>query len=104
MLRVSMVKLSDVRERIVGLPEKVRVAMQLAQSSGLMWTTTLSGFRVMVRVLASGSQQPSHVYKIHAQNFPTRPAVIHRERSITFGELDHRIDRIAAGLKRRGIG
>jgi fatty-acyl-CoA synthase len=113
MLRVSMLKpssrsraarLSEVRERIAGLPEKVKVAAQLAQSSGLMWSTTLSGFRTMVRVLASGSQQPSHVYKIHAQNFPTRPAVIHRERSITFGELDHRIDRVAAGLKRRGIG
>jgi fatty-acyl-CoA synthase len=99
-----MVKLSEVREKIVGLPEKMKVAAELARTSGLMWSTTLPGFRAMIRVLASGSQNPSHVYKIHAQNFPSRPALIHRERVITFADLDRRMDRIAAGLKRRSVG
>ena len=99
-----MVKLSEVRERLSGLPEKVKVAAELARTSGLMWNTTLPGLRTMVRVLASGSQNPSHIYKIHAQNFPTRPAVIHRERVITFADLDARMDRVAAGLKKRGVG
>jgi fatty-acyl-CoA synthase len=99
-----MPKLSEVRERLAGLPEKVKVAAQLAQSSGLMWNTSAAGLRTMVKVLTSGSQNPSHVYKIHAQNFPSRPAIVFRDRSLTFGELDHLADRVAAGLKKRGIG
>jgi fatty-acyl-CoA synthase len=57
----------------------------------------------LLRVFASGSQNPSQIYRIHARNSPRKPALIWRGRSTTFAELDERIDRLAGGLVRRGI-
>ena len=38
------------------------------------------------------------------ENTPSKPALIWRGRTTTWAELDERIDRLAAGLVRRGIG
>ncbi len=39
----------------------------------------------------------------HARERPAHPAVVHGGRALTFGELDARIDRIAATLQRAGV-
>jgi acyl-CoA synthetase (AMP-forming)/AMP-acid ligase II len=39
----------------------------------------------------------------HARERPTHVALVHGERSVTFGELDARIDRIAATLQAEGV-
>jgi fatty-acyl-CoA synthase len=36
--------------------------------------------------------------------YPTRPAVLHGERTLTYGELGARCRRLAAALRRRGVG
>lgn len=82
----------------------MRTTARLSQQSGLMWAMTAPGMREMVRVLTSGSQNPSLIYRIHAKNSPSKPALIFRGRTTSWAELDERIDRLSAGLQRRGIG
>ena len=36
--------------------------------------------------------------------YPTKPAVIHGERTLTYGELGNRCRRLASALRRRGVG
>ncbi len=40
----------------------------------------------------------------HAERFPDRPCLVWNDRSITYGELDRRAARTAAGLSRLGVG
>ncbi|GAB3691939.1 (2,3-dihydroxybenzoyl)adenylate synthase [Saccharopolyspora tripterygii] len=42
--------------------------------------------------------------RVRATKHPDRVAVVEGERRITYGELDRRSDRLAAGLRERGIG
>ncbi|MDI2029462.1 (2,3-dihydroxybenzoyl)adenylate synthase [Saccharopolyspora sp. TS4A08] len=42
--------------------------------------------------------------RVRATKHPDRVAVVEGERRITYGELDSRADRLAAGLRERGIG
>jgi fatty-acyl-CoA synthase len=94
----------SVGEAVREAPERVRTTVRLANQSGLFWALTARGTRELFRVLASGSQNPSLVYRIHAQNSPDKPAIIFRDRVTTYAELDARINRISAGLRRAGIG
>ena len=91
-------------ERFLDAPELLRSGSKLARESGLVWSLTQPGLVALARVLMSGSQNPSQVYRVHGRNAPSKPALIFRGRTTTWGELDERIDRLAAGLRRRGIG
>lgn len=92
------------REGLRGLPDRVRVSTQLGRQSGLLWSLTRPGLVELAKVFTSASQNPSKIYRVHARNSPTKPALIWRDRTITWAELDDRIDRLSAGLARRGIG
>jgi fatty-acyl-CoA synthase len=85
-------------------PERVRTAARLARQSGLLWSLTTPGVVEVARVLASGSQNPSLIYRVNARNMPSKPALIWRGHTTSWAELDERIDRLAAGLARRGLG
>ncbi len=93
-------ELRELRE----LPERVRTSARLSTQSGMMWSISRPGMIELVRVLASGSQNPSLIYRVNARNTPSKPAIIWRGRVTTWAELDERIDRLSAGLVRRGIG
>lgn len=90
----------DLRE----VPQRVRTTARLGQQSGMIWAFSRPGVIELVRVLASGSQNPSLIYRINARNTPSKAAIIWRGRVTTCAELDERIDRLSAGLVRRGIG
>jgi fatty-acyl-CoA synthase len=96
--------LKQVRERLEEAPNNIRVTSRLSRESGLMWSLTRPGLVALVRAMASGSQNPSLIYRIHAKNSPNKPALIWRGTTTTWAELDDRIDRVAAGLERHGIG
>lgn len=81
-----------------------RVLARFARQSGLVSTLTAPGLRAVVHGLLSGTQNPAQVYRIHAENSPRKAAIVWRGRTTTFAELDDRIDRIAVGFSRRGIG
>jgi fatty-acyl-CoA synthase len=91
---------ADARE----LPDRVRVSMQLSRQSGLVWSLTPPGVVELIKALTSSSLNPSRIYRVHARNSPSKPAIIWRGRTTTWAELDERIDRLCAGLGRRGIG
>ena len=93
-----------VAESIREAPERVRTSVRLGRQSGLLWSITTPGLLELARVLVSGSQNPSLIYRVNARNTPSKPAIIWRGRTTSWAELDERIDRLCAGLARRGIG
>lgn len=96
--------LSSLYERVKDLPERGYLVGKLAKESGMVWDLAPRGTLEAVRALASGAQNPSLVYRLHGANVPDRLAVVQREVAWTFRELDERIDRVAKGLVRRGLG
>ncbi|MDB4944166.1 MAG: O-succinylbenzoic acid--CoA ligase [Labilithrix sp.] len=86
------------------LPQRVQASVQLGRQSGMMWTLRPAGARALLQVLAGGAQNPSQIFRIHARNSPEKPAIVWRELTRTFAELDARIDRLAWALAARGIG
>lgn len=83
--------------------ERARTSLKLAKKSGLMWALRREGAIELGRILRSGSQNPALIYRMHAKNSPTKPAIHWHDKTETWGELNERIDRIGAGLARRGI-
>lgn len=94
----------NVGDAVREAPEKARTTARLSRQSGLLWSVTAPGLVEMLRVLRSGSQNPSLLYRIYAKNSPSKPALVWRGRTTTWAELDSRIDRLASGLVRRGVG
>ncbi|HEY8072525.1 MAG TPA: AMP-binding protein [Labilithrix sp.] len=97
-------RLDALASSVLEAPEKVRTTTRLSKQTGMMWNLTTPGMKELVRILVSGSQNPSLIYRINAKNHPSKPAIIWHGRTTSWAELDERIDRIAAGLVRRGIG
>ncbi len=102
-LSARLGSLRALRDNLREAPERVRTSARLGRQSGLMWSLTTPGLMALFRVFTSGSQNPSQIYRIHAKNSPSKPALIWRGRSTSFAELDERIDRVSGGLVRRGI-
>ena len=97
-------RLAEFRERLVDAPARARVMATVANRSGLLWEVNARGALAMLATLASGRQHPTELYRIYAANSPDKPALVWRDQSLTFGELDARIDRLATGLGARGFG
>lgn len=97
-------RVKTIEEQLRDAPDKVRVSTRLSRQSGFLWSMTGAGLVELLKVFASNSQNPSLIYRVHARNSPSKPALIWRGRTTTWAELDERIDRFASGLARRGIG
>ena len=95
--------LLEIRDRLVDLPDRLRVAAKVARNSGLMWELTLPGLKAAALAIGGGAQNPAQVFRLHAANSPNKTALRWRDRALTFAELDDQMDRLAVGLKRRGI-
>jgi fatty-acyl-CoA synthase len=96
-------RVREIRERLAELPDRARTGARVAKQSGLLFAMTLPGVRAAAAGLLSGAANPSLVFKIHAANSPDKPALLWRDRSLTFGQLDERMNRAAAALQRRGF-
>ncbi len=92
------------RERVGDLPERAYLVAKLAQETGMVWDLTRGGSVELVRALLAGAQNPSLIYRIHGANIPDRLGLVQRDTAWTFREIDDRVDRVAKGLTRRGIG
>src|SRR5258708_38199816 len=95
--------LKDFALRLIDLPDRVRVAGRVARQSGLLCELRAAGLRAALKGLVGSTSNPSLVFRIHAANTPDKIAVKWRDRSLTFAELDERLDRVGAGLARRGF-
>ncbi|CAN5368752.1 AMP-binding protein [soil metagenome] len=93
----------SLRQRLSDLPRRVRAATKMSVTTGLIWELQRPGLREMLKVFGREHQNPSAIYAIHGANRPAHPALIHRGRVITFGELENRLSRFGGGLRRRGL-
>ena len=94
-------KLRALEEEIRDAPSRLGVVLRVGQQSGLMWELKAKGVRATIGALRSPN--PSQVYRVAAGNVPDKPALIWKDTTLTFGELDDRVDRVAKGLQKRGI-
>ena len=101
-MRAWKTKLDGVKEELLDLPARIQVGMRVGQQSGLMWELSLRGMGAVVRALKTPN--PSQIYRVAAANVPDKTAIIWKDASYTFAELDERVDRLAKGLQRRGVG
>jgi len=99
-----MSKLKELRARLAEVPDRIATVAKVAQTSGLMWGLTMPGARALANTVRTGARNPSQVYRVHALNSPAKAALKWRDETITFAELDRRIDAIASSLVRRGFG
>jgi fatty-acyl-CoA synthase len=97
-----MSQVEDLRKRLQDVPARLRVVTQVAKSSGLMWGLTVPGIKAAFKALSSGTQNPSQVYRIHAENTPNKAALHWHDRTLSFSELDRSVDAMARALRSRG--
>jgi fatty-acyl-CoA synthase len=98
-----MLPLNQIRERLQATPDRVRVALKVGRMSGLIWGLRAPGVMEIVRALGGNAQNPAQIYRVHGKNSPEKVALVWRNETLTFGELDARIDRVAAALAARGV-
>jgi fatty-acyl-CoA synthase len=96
--------LLDLKTRVLGFPDRVRVVARVARQSGMMWDMNLRGLAAAAKALAGGAKNPSQVYRVLAASNPDRVGLYWHDRAITFADMDAQMDRVAASLHRRGIG
>jgi fatty-acyl-CoA synthase len=89
---------------LADVPQRIGVVAKVARSSGMMWEMTMPAARAMAKALRSGSPNPSLIYRLHGLNTPHKAALKWRDQTLTFGELDQRLDAIATNLTKRGYG
>jgi len=94
-------KLAGLKEQLLDVPSRLRVAVRVGQQTGLMWELSTRGLGAAFRAIQSPN--PSQIYKVAAANVPNKTAVIWKDTVLTFAEMDARIDRFAKGLQGRGI-
>ncbi len=93
-----------IRERLADVALRARVLAQVGVRSGLMWEFTLRGAAAAASALARGAHNPALIYRVLAVNSPDKVALYWHDEALTFGEVDARMDRVAVGLRRRGLG
>ncbi len=94
-------RLRAVREEVLDIPSRIRVGARVGHQTGIMWELGLRGVGAAIRAIRTPN--PAQIYCLAAANIPDKPALIWRDVSITFGELDLRIDQLAKGLQGRGV-
>ncbi len=102
-LIVSRAMLPSLLDRARDLPERAYLVARLAQETGMLWDLRREGGVELARALLRGAQNPSLIYRIHGANIPDRLGVVQGDVAWTFREVDDRIDRVARGLRRRGV-
>jgi fatty-acyl-CoA synthase len=80
--------------------ELARVATEVGLRTGLAFQLTPRGVLALARSRVGGSLGLPSLFRIHAANRPDALAIVDPGRRITYAELDRRIDRLAARLRR----
>jgi acyl-CoA synthetase (AMP-forming)/AMP-acid ligase II len=92
------------------LASRVRHALATAVSGARvlhrtgLWreVSPVAGLRFALRTL--GKKNPLRILELHALNDPGRPAVVSGDVRLSYGELAGRVNRLAHGLHRLGVG
>jgi fatty-acyl-CoA synthase len=100
--------------------ERLKIIGRVGKKTGMHTAMSWRGARLLARELAKGKQNPSLIFKFHAENTPHRIALVAphsitgatsrgseggaRDRAYSFFELNERIDALCAALSRLGVG
>ncbi len=99
----ALATLSTLRQTLAALPDRMRTGAKVVNQSGMLYDWKLAGLRAALGALSTGSRNPSLVFSLHAANSPDKPAILWRDRKLTYSQLDDRMNRIGAGLRLRGL-
>ncbi len=80
-----------------------RVLARVAVQSELVAGASPEATLLAARLLGSGRAGVSTIFRVRAVGDARRPAFVWRGRTIDFATVDDRVDRLAAGLRRRGL-
>ncbi|MDO9018837.1 MAG: AMP-binding protein [Myxococcales bacterium] len=80
-----------------------RVLARVAVRSELAEGASPEASLLAARLLGSGRAGISTIFRVRAVGDARRPAFVWRGRTIDFATVDDRVDRLAAGLRRRGL-
>jgi fatty-acyl-CoA synthase len=81
---------------------RARTVRRVATKTGLVAGLRSGGVKALLA--SRGKSSPVLVFRYHAQNQPHRTALVYRDRSYSFFELDAEIEAAARGLTGMGIG
>lgn len=81
--------------------ERLRVVRRVGRQTGMFDGVSMGGIRALLA--SRGKNNPSSMFRFHAGNTPNRTALIYRDRSYSFFEMNGEMDRVSAGLKAAGI-
>jgi len=96
-------RIHTLRETVTGIPGRLRTSAKVLKQSGILYEISLNGIVAIATVLARGGRNPSVIFAYHAKNQPSKTAILWRDRRLTYGELNDRMNRAGAGLQRRGF-
>ncbi len=80
------------------------VIAKVLYESGNVGHLSPRGALVGAQLLGRGRAGISTIFRVRAANEPRELAFVFEGRRTTFGEVDRRVDQLASGLRRRGIG
>jgi fatty-acyl-CoA synthase len=91
-------------DRVKNVTDKAAMFARVVARTGIWQDITPKGLLSAARSLARGGSGPSAIFRIHGRNAPHKIAFEYHGRAWTFGGIDRRIDRLAAGLRAQGLG
>jgi fatty-acyl-CoA synthase len=91
-------------DRVKNVTDKATMFARVVARTGIWQDINAKGLLGAVRTLALGGSGPSAIFRIHGRNAPHKIAFEFRGRAWTYGGIDRRIDRLAAGVRAKGIG
>ncbi len=105
------------RDEILGALRRATAIGRGALHTGMAYRMTPGGARTLLSQQLAGPLGPSALFRVHAANDPDRLAIVSYEsaasealgslpepRRMTYANANDRIDRLAGGLRARGLG
>lgn len=93
----------EVPPRFQNAMTSARTLARLLVKNGILFNLRPEGVREVARIARAGVSGPAATLRIHAANRPERVALKGGGRAYTYAMLDDRVDRLATGLRERGI-
>jgi fatty-acyl-CoA synthase len=103
MVAPNLAKIQLLRASIAEMPGRARTLARVVRQSGLLFEVHLRGLRMAAGAAVRGGRNPSLIFALHGANSPDKPALLWRDRCVTYGQLDERMNRAGAGLQRLGF-
>ena len=90
-------------ESVRGISSKLRIITGTLYRAGAFGDLGPAGVVATVRTVAKGGTGPSAIFRVHGAAHPDRTAFEFEGQTLTFRDVDTRIDQLAAALRQRGF-